>query len=141
MGWKDRTNMERYQKWLSDPRYIFYQRSYTILRDLRKGRRGSSPIGFKETRELSDFLQSLWVKQGGRCFYTDEPMKLKGYLDNDHHAFTVDRIIPELGYVDGNIVLCCNIINRIKQNLSIYDLKSWVDKINLGGFKPPDLKG
>lgn len=71
----------------------------------------------------------LWVKQGGKCYYTGVPMKLKGYATGDKHVATVDRIVPELGYVEGNIVLCCSIVNRIKQDLSLDELRHWVSLI------------
>ena len=125
MGWKDVTDLERYKEWLKDPRYVFYQRSYSIIRDKR------AIVGFDNVKELKEYLMKLWEVQKGRCHYTRELMNLKGYTEKDPIAFTVDRVIPKLGYVKGNIVLCCSIINRIKQDLSISELKSWVDKINL----------
>ena len=125
MGWKDKTNMARYQKWLKDPRYVFYQRAYTIIRDKR------AVVGFASAPELKDYLMELWETQGGKCYYTGELMNLKGYAEKDKLAFTVDRLVPKLGYVRGNIALCCSIVNRIKQDLSISELKSWVNKISL----------
>lgn len=125
MGWKDKTNMVRYQKWLKDPRYVFYQRAYTIIRDKR------SIVGFSSVSELKGYLMELWEVQGGKCYYTGELMHLKGYTEKDKLAFTVDRLVPKLGYVRGNIALCCSIVNRIKQDLSISELKSWVNKISL----------
>ena len=35
---------------------------------------------------------------------------------------TVDRIVPELGYVQGNIVVVSNRANRLKNNASIEEL-------------------
>ena len=41
-----------------------------------------------------------------------------------HHSqqMSVDRMVPALGYVAGNIVLCCLQVNMVKQNLSIDQL-------------------
>lgn len=44
---------------------------------------------------------------------------------------TVDRIKPELGYVEGNVVLCCAVINKIKSNLTIQELFNWINKIDI----------
>ena len=55
-------------------------------------------------------------------------MVLQNYFTNEY-AMTVDRIIPSVGYVKGNVVLCCNIVNKIKTNLSLEQLFGWIDKM------------
>jgi hypothetical protein len=71
--------------------------------------------------DLGRYLASLWLAQEGRCFYTGRPMTLTGYLTRPN-AFTVDRKRPALGYVRGNLVLCCAVVNRVKQDLTIKEL-------------------
>jgi len=114
------------EAWLRNPRYVFYQRAYSIIRDQR------AIVDFDNAMGFRDYLLSLWEKQQGLCYYTGEFMNLKGYKEKDPRACTVDRIIPDIGYVKDNLVLCCGIINRIKQDLSISELKRWVNKIHLG---------
>lgn len=56
------------------------------------------------------YLLQLWDDQGGKCAITGEPFDLsygeglqKGW--SKHDAPSLDRIIPELGYVIGNVRL------------------------------------
>ena len=105
-----------------DIQYVFYQRAYGIIRDRR------APVGFS-CKELKEYLISLWEKQHGKCYYTGKNMVFNGYTKNIMNAVTVDRVEPSLGYVKDNIVVCCAIVNRIKQNLSLDELKYWVDLI------------
>ena len=43
---------------------------------------------------------------------------------NQDYAPSLDRIIPEKGYVKGNLIIVCSIINRIKSCSSIEDLEN-----------------
>jgi len=121
MEWKKKVDFQ------NSPNYIFYQRGYQIVRDCKDKDR--SICGFSSAVELKSYLIELWKAQEGKCFYTKENMDLTGYPQGNPFAFSVDRIVPELGYVKGNIALCCSIVNRIKQDLSIQQLKDWVGKI------------
>ena len=71
--------------------------------------------------DIGRYLLSLWEESEAKCYYTGKPMKLQGYHKNDPDAVTVDRKIPELGYVKGNIVLCRSIVNRMKQDMVYSD--------------------
>lgn len=98
--------------------YVFYQRAYNIKRDKRS----------VVMDNLKEYLQTLWEKQEGKCYYTGKKMELTGYKDN-HLFMTVDRLIPEKGYTENNIVLCCSIVNRMKQNLTFDELEFWCKEI------------
>lgn len=67
-------------------------------------------------------LQTLWTVQDGKCFYTGEVMDFSannGARRSPHIDFpSVDKVIPELGYVVNNIVLCKWGVNRMKNNLT-----------------------
>ena len=62
------------------------------------------------------------------CFYTNQKMDLTGYQKNNN-AMTVDKIVPQNGYIEGNIVLCRSIINRAKQNLLYKDFLSLCESV------------
>ena len=56
---------------------------------------------------------------------------------NDSHAkdnsISIDRIIPELGYVKGNVAIISHKANTIKNNASVEDLEKvleWLKKVN-----------
>lgn len=99
-----------YQTNKDNPHTVFQLRAGHIYRDCRIKK-------IPYSKKLGVCLEKLWESTNHRCFYTNRIMKLHGYhTDND--AVTVDRIIPKKGYVEGNVVLCCSIANRSKQNLS-----------------------
>lgn len=118
---KDCLNYQQKSGYRNSEKYVFYQRAYNIKRD--KGR-GNIEI----MEDLQNHLSDLWLKQDKKCHYTGLEMNINGYKNNNL-AMTVDRVIPEKGYVEGNIVLCCNIVNKMKQNLTIEELKFWCKTI------------
>lgn len=61
---------------------------------------------------------------------------LKGYSNNLKTSMTVDKIDSSKGYIKDNIVLCCSIVNKIKQNLSIDELIEWCDLIKYRRVSP-----
>ena len=79
-------------------------------------------------KKLGRHLVNLWDKHNHKCYYTGREMSLVGYHTDDN-AVTVDRLIPEKGYVEGNVVLCCGIANRVKQDLSIDQLIRFCQEI------------
>lgn len=63
----------------------------------------------------------LYERQNGECYYTGYPMRLvtEDFAEKKQAAIdvmSVDRIIPEKGYIKGNIRLCCNGINKFRGN-------------------------
>jgi hypothetical protein len=72
------------------------------------------------------YLIDLYEKQNGLCFYTEEKMVTTVGLKLNRNQLSVDRIIPNKGYVKGNIVLCLHIINNAKTDLTIEEIKKWI---------------
>lgn len=73
----------------------------------------------------SDDLLVLWNKQQGKCYYTWYNMEY-GFIhykpgkesDKTKRQVSCDRLDNNRGYEKGNIVLCCTIINKMKNSLS-----------------------
>lgn len=68
----------------------------------------------------------LYIKQRGMCFYTDKKMICnvgKGY---NRMAISIDKIIPEKGYIIGNTVLCTVQANTMKCDLTINEIQKWM---------------
>lgn len=70
-------------------------------------------------------LLSLWHKQKGKCYYSWYPMKYKFVYyqtwkesDKTKRQVSCDRLDNNLWYQKGNIVLCCTIVNKMKNTLS-----------------------
>jgi len=80
--------------------------------------------GIEYMPALTDFLRWLWKRQNGLCYYTNRQMELAGYHQMKPNAVTIDRVDPKKGYVAGNIVLCCSIVNRAKQDM---DYQQFID--------------
>lgn len=79
-------------------------------------------INFTLTKE--EFINQF-EKQGGKCFYTEKDMILVGGKGKNMDALSVDKIIPEKGYVSNNFVFCTNKINIVKFNLSLKEMEVW----------------
>lgn len=80
---------------------------------------------------LKEHLENLWLTQNQKCYYTGIEMNINGYKKNPL-AMTVDRIVPSKGYIEGNIALCCNMVNKMKQDLSLDELVNWCKLISTG---------
>lgn len=66
-----------------------------------------------------DYIQELLDKQNYKCYYTGTNLKIGSKLTNP----TLDRIDSDKGYVKGNVVVCTEIANIMKNDLSIDEIK------------------
>ena len=60
-----------------------------------------------------DDLMGLYYTQDGKCYYTAQILTW-GHTKLNPHSLSLDRRIPSLGYVVGNVVLCLFQINTMK---------------------------
>lgn len=90
-------------------------------------RRGKKNTEIPVAKNLGKLLIKQFELQNGNCYYSGVKMTIRGFPAD--LAMTVDRIVPEKGYVEGNIVLCCAIVNKIKTSLTINELFEWIKKI------------
>lgn len=65
-------------------------------------------------------------KQNGLCFYTDELMICEYGTGKHKNSLSIDKIIPEKGYVIGNFVFASNKINTCKNDLTLDEIKKWM---------------
>lgn len=80
-------------------------------------------IPFKITKER--FI-AIYHLQHGKCIYSGIDMVCRVGNKVSKESFSVDKVIPTLGYIDGNIVFCCNRINTIKQDVTLQEMQSWM---------------
>ena len=64
--------------------------------------------------------------QNGLCFFTDEKMICELGSGKHKNSLSIDKIIPEKGYVIGNFVFCTNKINTCKNDLSLDEIQKWM---------------
>lgn len=75
----------------------------------------------------AEYLIDLWKKQNGKCFYSDydlNTMNTGGKHNVD--SASLDKIIPENGYVKGNVVWCIQRVNVMKNDATIDEMKKWM---------------
>jgi len=66
---------------------------------------------------LTDHLEELWEKQSELCYYSGRLMTIKPGKD----TVSIDRIDSTQGYTNGNVVLCCSVVNIMKGEMSTTD--------------------
>lgn len=86
-----------------------------------------------------NYLYDLYISQNGLCAYSGIPLKpattnFKNRGQADLDVVSVDRIIPEIGYTEGNLKLCCSAINKLKGNADPEELQSFISAIALKSF-------
>lgn len=69
-----------------------------------------------------------YEKQKGKCFYTDQIMSWGVGSGLKSDSVSLDKIIPDKGYVLGNCVFCSRRINSIKLDVSLFEMKEWMPR-------------
>jgi hypothetical protein len=68
-----------------------------------------------------EYLKSIYPKDS-MCPALNVPFQI-GFLNenkkNKDYAPSLDRLVPKKGYVKGNVIIICNIVNRVKTNASL----------------------
>lgn len=75
-----------------------------------------------------DYLVDLWDKQKGFCYYTGIEMNWKANKI-EKFGFSLDRLNPEKGYVQGNVVFCCYLANTMKWTHNEIEFYEFMEKI------------
>lgn len=64
-----------------------------------------------------DFLRSIWT---GVCGISGLPIHLDNHRNEEDHA-ELDRIVPQLGYIRGNVIWLSRKYNRMKGDMAMED--------------------
>ena len=69
-------------------------------------------------------FREMYAKQQGRCAYTGAKMRIGENTRTEMSAdsISLDRIQPKLGYVSGNLNLCCRWVNSAKGQGTLSEL-------------------
>ena len=84
-----------------------------------KGRANKKGLPFEIT--VKD-LRRQWEKQEGQCFYTGKAMT---FSPNEPNSVSVDRVVPRMGYIPENVVLCAWAVNYMKGDYSTEEFTLW----------------
>ena len=61
-----------------------------------------------------EYMYDLWKAQKGQCKYTGQAL----FIEKDHPAtLSIDKIVPEKGYIEGNVQWVAWAVNRAKGDL------------------------
>lgn len=99
---------------------------YGLHRLVAHARRRCKASGAMFNMRAAD-LRALLVKQKGLCALSKQPLQF-GRGDNMYKA-SVDRIIPVLGYVPGNLRLVCWWVNIARYHLTDREFRKWCRRI------------
>lgn len=69
-----------------------------------------------------DYLKSIWTDT---CPAFGTPLNIEALKNEANHA-QLDKVVPELGYVQGNVVWLSQRANRIKDDATLEDLERLV---------------
>lgn len=97
-----------------------------------KARSRSKQKGY-QTDLTTEYLKQLWENQNGICPYTGIKMEISRTSQDEDIKKTptkasLDRIDPNIGYVQGNVEFVCYCINVAKNN---FTKQQMLDFINL----------
>lgn len=111
-------HLDWHRKYLSDT----FRRHYTRC----QARSSRDNIPFNLT---ADFLKDLWEKQEGKCHWLGIQMD---FDSPNYHVYkaTIDRLVPEKGYTQGNIVWASRFANIGRGNTPADEFKVFLE--NLG---------
>lgn len=73
----------------------------------------------------ADYVRVLYGKQCQKCFYSDVHLNF-GHSTSIRYGMSIDKVIPERGYVKGNVVLAQTRINSAKSDFSLDEMKLWM---------------
>lgn len=96
-----------------------------LLRNARV-RAKQKNLAFDLTKE---FLVKLWESQLGECMVSGVKMTTEKGEGRKSTSASIDRIIPENGYVKSNVRLVCIRVNEMKSIGSDSELLDWCSKI------------
>jgi hypothetical protein len=124
--YRNRKGFYKYCKMCYVERNKGYQESYRIRNRFAirvracKARAKDKDLPFDLTEE---HLREVWT---GVCPIFNMPLDIQALKNSPQHA-ELDRVIPELGYVKGNVAWLSQRANRIKDNAKLEELERLVE--------------
>lgn len=99
----------RFAKFKGDERLLVSAICTRVMQAKANNKRCNRPFNI-----TMEYMYALWQKQGGRCRYTGQEL----FIEKAHAAtLSIDKVKPELGYVEGNVQWVAWAVNRAKGDL------------------------
>jgi hypothetical protein len=98
-----------------------------------KARSRSKQKGY-QTDLTIEYLKEVWDKQNGTCPYTNIKMELQRTTQDEDIKKTpikasLDRIDPNIGYIQGNVEFVCYSVNVMKNDFTKQQMVDFINKI------------
>ncbi len=104
------TNAPKYKK------YRTYWATFSVKGIYQRLKSRTKKLELGQLLSQEEFIQ-WYLGQDKKCFYCDVPELLAiPELFMGHYKLSIDRLDPNVGYVKGNLNLCCSRCNSIKNN-------------------------
>ncbi len=104
-------------------RYVYHKRTEPFKHKCRRAKTRAKSLGvpFDLTPE---YLESIWT---GMCPVSGEHIDFIEKDRSDEFAAELDRFVPALGYVVGNVSFISRKMNRLKNSATVRDLQQLLD--------------
>lgn len=76
-----------------------------------------------------DFLEALYLKQNGLCAITGKELTFVQEGGRTRTNISIDRIDSSVGYTEENTQLVCHVVNTMKSDMSLEELRGWCEAI------------
>lgn len=106
---------------ISKARYVHYRNTNPFLHKVTRARSRSQSLGVPFNLDV-EYLESIWT---GMCPVLHVPISLTSKREDEDSA-ELDRFVPELGYVKGNVNFLSRRANRLKNSASVKELENLV---------------
>ena len=137
---KNRSNFDGYQKVCKEcfsnygcVKVGYSKKSKLIKSDLKTYFRNKHSFFKKKCEKKNiefnlskDYLYELYLKQSGKCFYTEIDI-IHNVGCHQFNSISVDRVDPNKGYTEDNIVLSSFAINSFKGMFNEYEYKNFLN--------------
>jgi len=98
-----------------------YKRNDRSLKSLIQNRIASWKKKTPNSDLTTEYLLGVFEKQEGKCYYTGqllETLKAFEWKEKFQNSISLDRLDPDKGYMQGNVVFCSYVINTMKGTLT-----------------------
>lgn len=111
---------------VGDPQPLFPGSIPKRLARKEKTTRADNKITIKEIPY--GYFAFLYNKQQGKCFYSGATLNFNLRVDLKD-TLSIDRVIFDGGYQQGNIVMAANKINAMKSDMTLEEMEKWSPKL------------
>lgn len=107
---------------------LLYQQKNPFAYRMRAAQRRANAVGMVFDID-EEFLRELFDKQDGKCYYSGIPFQMDADTKARRYGLSIDRVDSSKGYTKDNVVLATSIINSMKNDLSVTEFMTVVQRL------------